>query len=223
ILAALVTAALAPVPAFAQDASTSPTRTMPWDSTVVVGWLAGHPSEPPQTGYRDDWFNAAQAGLVVGRHVTTHLKVEIELTTTTEGERFVEHFVNLPQVPYPVPFGSSEYSRVSELATALSYQFFDNQWVHPFVQVGAAVDLDRARSRTWAQSFFTGTSRQPANEVTVARDSESDTTQVNPRVLLAGGAKFYVNRRAFVRTDARLAAGQGGQHLSFRIGFGFDF
>ena len=43
------------------------------------------------------------------------------------------------------------------------------------------------------------------------------------RAILAAGAKLYVNRRTFVRTDARYGAGPRGQHLAFRIGVGWDF
>src|SRR5262245_9102915 len=85
VVAALVTAGLAPVPLSAQTSHPSPTVTTPWDGTVVVGLLSGHPEPPSDRGYADDWFNAAAVGGIFGRHLTPHVKAELELSTTSQG------------------------------------------------------------------------------------------------------------------------------------------
>ena len=160
----------------------------------------------------------------MGRHLTPHVKAEVELTTSTEGRRYVEHYIQVQGYPYPVPFGSEQFSRVHEIGMALTYQFFDNEWVHPFVQVGAAMDFDRVRSHTWAQSFYTGDPRQPGTQVVAAEETTTGaTTTVTARAVIGGGAKFYVTERMFVRTDARFATGARGQHFALRLGVGVDF
>ena len=63
----------------------------------------------PQPQLRDDWFNAADVGAVLGRHLTPHVKAELELATSTEGRRFIEHYVQVPNYPFPVPIGADQY------------------------------------------------------------------------------------------------------------------
>jgi len=61
----------------------------PWDAVFVAGVLAGRPDLDDPRDYRDAWFDTAQAGVVVGRHLSPNLKVEIELTTAAEGRQYV--------------------------------------------------------------------------------------------------------------------------------------
>ena len=191
---------------------------------MVVGLLSGRPDAPPDRGYLDDWFNSAQAGVLLGRHLTPHVKVEIELTTSTEGRRFVERYVRMPGYPSPVPLGADQFIAIREVGAAVTYQFFDNEWVHPFVQVGVVADFDRTRTHTWAQSFYPGDPRLPGSQVTVASDNDTGpVTVVSARGVVGAGAKFYVTPRVFVRTDGRFAAGARGQHLVLRAGVGVDF
>jgi hypothetical protein len=130
----------------------------------------------------------------------------------------------VPGYPQPVPLGADQFTQVREIGASLTYQFLDNEWVHPFLQVGVAVDFDRVRTRTWAQHFFTGDPRQPGTEVIVSDDrSTTPVTSTHARAVVGGGAKFYVTPRVFVRTDGRFAAGAGTRHLALRIGLGWDF
>lgn len=223
VVAVFVPAALTPAAVSAQTAAVDPTRTSPWDSTVVVGFLSGRPDRPDARAFADDWFNAAQAGVVLGRYFTPHVRTEIEFGTSTEGRRFVDQVISVPGLPYPVPLGSDEYSRLSEVSASFSYQFLENQWVHPFVQGGAAADFDRTRVHTYPQPYV-DRGRLPGNQITLATEHSTDpSTTVTARAILAAGAKLYVTHRMFVRTDARFGTGQRGQHVSFRIGIGWDF
>jgi hypothetical protein len=219
-----VTAGLSPVLVYAQTSQPSPTAATPWDSTVVVGLLSGRPQTTTERGYADDWFNAAEVGGILGRHLTPHAKIEIALSTSAEGRRFVERYVQPPSYPYPVPVGADQFTRVHEAGAALTYQFFENEWVHPFVQVGAVMDVERVRTHTWAQSFFTGDPRLPGTQVVVAQEGRTEpVTTIHGRAVVGAGAKFYLTPRVFVRTEGRFAAGAGGQHLALRAGVGVDF
>jgi hypothetical protein len=223
-IAVLVTAGLSPILAHAQTSQSSPTVATPWDSTVVVGLLSGRPEPASERGYADDWFNAAELGGILGRHLTPHAKIEVALSTSREGRRFVERYIQPPSYPFPVPLGTDEFTRVHEVGASFTYQFFENEWVHPFVQLGAGIDIERVRTHTWPQSFFTGDPRLPGSQVVVAREGETGpVTIIHGRAVVGAGAKFYVTPRVFVRTEGRFAAGGGGQHLSLRAGVGVDF
>jgi hypothetical protein len=218
-----VTAVLAPALAGAQAAPAPPPREPTWDTTAVVGLLSGHPPSPENRRYADEWFNSAQAGVQIGRHLTTHLKVEAEATTSSEGRRFVERYIRLPGVSYDVPYGSEQFSRVHEASIGVTYQFFENEWIHPFVHAGAALDINRERTHTWAQSFYSGDPRQPGSQVVFPEEARAETTTASASGIAGGGAKFYFTERAFVRADGRFAIGARRQHLALRLGIGVDW
>ena len=112
---------------------------------------------------------------------------------------------------------------MSRLDASLVWQFHDNQWVHPFVQVGAAVSWDRVLTRSWPQWVYVGGSR-PENRVVISEGGISDPrTTTDAGFLLGGGAKVYVSPRFFIRTDGRASFGRTGQALQLRAGFGIDF
>ena len=223
-ITAFVTAAALPGLAHAQPSPPSPTTATPWDSTIVVGLLSGRPEAPTSRSYSDDWFNAADVGAVLGRHLTPHVKAELELATSSEGRRFIEHYVQVPNYPFPVPIGADQYTRMHEVGASLTYQFFENEWVHPFVQVGAVMDFERVRTGTWPQGFFTGESRTPGSQVVVTGEgSTTPKTSIRGRGVVGAGAKFYVTPRVFIRTDGRFAIGTSGRHLLLRAGVGVDF
>jgi hypothetical protein len=222
---AFVTLSLSPGLAAAQSAtaSTPPTRTTPWDVTFMTGFLAGDSDIEETRGYRDDWFHTGQGGVTLGRHLSPHLKAEIEFTASGEGRQFVDRYVTLPGFPYPLPIGAEQHSSLRQIVASATWQFFDNEWIHPFVQAGIAADFDRVRTHTWRQEHFTGDPRLPGTRVVIAEERIDDPiTTTRARAVFGGGVKMYASPRIFVRTDGRLAIGRG-QHLTFRIGVGVDF
>jgi hypothetical protein len=113
---------------------------------------------------------------------------------------------------------------VRSLATAATWQFFDNEWVHPFVFAGLSADFDRTSVRVWPQHYYTGDPRVPGNQILVAAERhEGPHTTTRMRGLLGGGAKLYVLEHVFVRADGRLSIGARWQGVVFRIGGGVDF
>jgi hypothetical protein len=211
--------------ALSPDARAQPPRVTAWDSSAVTGLFLGHPGRLAGTdsGF-DDWYAAGTLGITVGRYLTPHLKAEAEFTTSGEGARYVQQFVQVPGAgPYPI--GSEQMLRTNGVGATLAWQFFDNQWVHPFVFGGLALDFDRTRVHTWAQSYYRGDPRVPGNELRIAEERTVDLgTSRRMRGMFGTGGKFYVSERTFFRTDARVAIdGESRGHLSFRVGFGMDF
>ena len=188
-----------------------------WDITGTASLLAGHTAVSDDFGYQDDWFHVAQAGVLVGRHLTRRLKLEFEAAGTNSGTQFKQRLVTIPGAPNPYPVSSEDTTSVRSLAGAVIWQFRDNEWVHPFLQAGVSADFDRIISRTW-EPFDYG---NPLPGVAQLRMEEATYRRV--RAVLGGGAKIYVSERAFVRTDGRFIVGRDRQHIVGRIGFGVDF
>lgn len=209
----------------AADAGAQTTADIPkWDFAASTGVFVGHPGEPSGIGHYDDWYHTATLGLTAGRYLTPHLKVEGEFTISGEGSRYVQRTIDVPGIG-PRPVGAEQMLRTNSVSGALVWQFFDNQWVHPFVMAGATLDLDRERVHTWAQSYYRGDPRLPGSEVVISADRVDDLgTRATVRGLIGGGAKLYVAPRAFFRADTRLALGESTRgHVAFRLGFGVDF
>ena len=192
-----------------------------WDVTATGGLFAGYtPREDGPGGYQELWFQNVQGGVILGRHLTPHLKVEIEATGTTDGRQHRQTIVNVPGYPYPYPVGSELSTSVRSIAVAATWQFGRNEWVHPFVQVGLSTDFDRVTTRTWEQ-FLYGDRGTPPQRAVEERTERETSTHV--RAVLGGGAKVYFGPRGFVRTDARWTFDSKRHNIAMRVGVGVDF
>jgi hypothetical protein len=195
-----------------------------WDVAGIAGLFAAHSPEPQMRGYHEDWFHTGQGGVIIGRHFTPNLKLEFEAMRTGNGTQHIERYVSIPGYAFPYPVGSKAHKSIASIGTTVTWQFFENQWAHPFVQAGVAAEFDRRVVNTWAQQFYSGDPRQGGTVINVAeRRIEGPDTTTAARAVVGGGVKMYVSPRLFVRTDGRAALSPRRQHVSFRIGFGADF
>jgi opacity protein-like surface antigen len=223
VLSVLIIVAIWPASSVAQPVA-QPTDSSPWDVTAVAGFLGSRPDLPTGDRYQDQWDQTGQGGLIVGRHLSPHFKAELELTAGAESRLYVQRFARVPNIPQLVPYASERLSTVREISALASWQFFDNEWVHPFVQAGVGAVFERVRWRTWGQSIYVGDPRFPGSQVTVAQDRvEGPETTTIAHALVGAGAKFYVADNAFVRTDGRGGISGKRHHVSLRVGFGLDF
>jgi hypothetical protein len=193
-----------------------------WDVSAFAGVFAGGVPSERDEPYADDWFHTGQAGGVVGRHITRHLKVELEAAGTGGGAQFVQQFVTVPGLSFPYPVGSEVTTSVRSIVGAVTWQFFDNEWVHPFVTTGVAVDFERRSIHVWEQRYYPGDPRAGSVLIAAERRDGSHTTRVL-RGLFGGGVKLYVHEKAFIRADGRLSLGANPANIALRIGAGLDF
>ncbi len=192
-----------------------------WDVAGAGGFLAGYtPRQDDATGYQDLWFQNVQGAAIIGRHLSTHLKLEVEASFTSRGTQFRERQVSVPGYPSAYYIGSEVFTQVRSVGAAVTYQFGRNEWVHPFVQAGVSADFDRQTVRTWEQFVYSNT-RLPPQRIFEER-IEGPTTVRALRAVIGGGAKLYVTERTFVRTDSRWSFGRDRHHWAARIGFGVD-
>lgn len=209
---------------FLADRPSAIAQSLPgWDASVVAGGLVADRDMPATVAYRQ-WFHTGTVGIVAGRYWSPHFKSEIEFSTSGEDDRYISRYVGVSTAQYSPTFGSEQFLRVQEVSATAVWQFFENQWVHPFLQGGLTMDFETSRLHTWPQSYYTGDPRTPANRVVLAEErTEGPTSSSELRGVVGGGAKFYLAPRVFLRTDARVTLGRSGRHATFRGGFGVDF
>lgn len=195
-----------------------------WDVAGSAGVLGSHAPDLGSRRYVDDWVHVAQVGLIVGRYLSSHLKVELDASATTAGRQYVEWQVNVPGFPYPYPLVAELTTSVRSLGAALTWQFGDNDWVHPFVRGGVSADFERQHMRTWDQVIYAPDPSGVSLPLRVTGPAAvGPTTTANARLTAGAGAKFYVSSRAFVRTEGAVAYRPSRVNATLRIGFGVDF
>jgi hypothetical protein len=219
--------AVIPIFGSAADAaaqSLGPPSRLAWDTSVMTGLFVGHPADVAPGDHFDDWYHSGTLAITAGRYLTRHLKAESEITLSREGKRYFHQIVQVPGVG-AVPVAGEQMVRTNGVSANLVWQFLDNQWVHPFVFGGAALDFDRTRVRARQQFYYRGDPRVPGNQIAVSTDRTDHLgTTKRARGIIGTGVKIYMSPRAFVRTDARVGVGgDDSGHVAFRFGFGVDF
>lgn len=193
-----------------------PTR---WDAAGQVTWLGANKSDIGAQW--DDWYNAAAGGVAGGYYFTPHLRTDIHAAFSTEGHIYGEERtpIPVPGQPFPIFRAREHYFQTATLGAGVSYQFFENQWVHPFVGAGLEVVHERHRSVV-PQQFVP--SREP---FPVVLPAEAGVTQITwgARPFVTGGFKAYVSERTFIRTDLRTSfSTRGVAHVAWSTGIGVD-
>jgi hypothetical protein len=211
--------AVAASTAFAQSVPITPPGAKRWDAAVSVGWLGGNKSDIGEDW--NDWYDTFAASVDAGRYWGPHLKTEAGFTFTTDGTVFSHEVIPLPGQPYPVFIPREHRFRLRAATVSAAWQFFENQWVHPFLLAGAQFGSERERSVSRNDGFYGIDPRAP---VAAPPAPPVDRTRFSVRPFAGGGAKFYVNERGFLRTDVTLAWDGGGiAQAAWRAGIGIDF
>jgi hypothetical protein len=185
------------------------------DVAVVTGWIHAQRDELPNV--HRTTYSERLGALLVGIYWTEHLKTEIEGGGSGQHQLFGSERIELGR-GFARNIYRNHHVSARTLSVTQSWQFFHNTWVHPFV--GAGIDLDWQRRRTEVETFLT-TPTSYFNDRERLPDEVERSVKV--RGALATGFKFYVSRRAFVRTDLRISLHDGFDAIRWRIGGGMDF
>jgi len=189
-----------------------------WDATGQFALLNRYRSDLSQW---NQWYAAPAVDGTAGRYWTPHFKTEFEIGTARRGGIDVEESAFVPGSPILFPRYREHALQETTLGATAMYQFFDNQWVHPFVGIGAELVRERDRADAFPPTTFRPT---PAGSFIVPALPAIDTVSYSVRPLVTGGFKFYVAPNAFVRTEVRTAVSTDrGLALQWRGGIGFDF
>jgi len=216
-IAALLTASTAT----AQDAPAAPVLTLTpadasrWDAYGHLTWLGRHVHQP-----FDPWYEVATGGATVGYYWTSHLKAELDVSTSTQGQTYWVEPV--PPFPGVSSFVTSDHEfRLTTVSAALNAQFFENTWFHPFV--GAGIELTREREHIERTTSIV-IPRDPRVPPAISPPQVETKTRYVGRPFVGAGFKVYVSERAFSRTDLRTSwSSDGLTTLAWRNGIGFDF
>ncbi len=207
--------------ATAQDAPRTPTLTRTptdasrWDTYGHLTWLGAH-----QHQSFDPWYEVAAGGATVGHYWTPHLKAELDVSTSTQGQTYwVEPVPPFPAVPSFVT--SYHEFRLTTVAAALNAQFFENTWFHPCV--GAGIELTREREHIERTTSIV-IPRDPRSPPATALPQTETKTRYVGRPFVGAGFKVYMSERVFIRTEVRTSwSSDGLGTLAWRNGVGFDF
>ena len=166
------------------------------------------------------WLPAAAGTLEVGRYWTSHLKTEM-------GVVFLNSHEDGGQETVVVPTGQTAYTfvtstvRQTQLVFAGTHQFGENDFVHPYLTVGARVGLFDIHSIRAQSAYVYANNVSKYYEIPTL---EKDLAGVLVRPYVALGSKSYFSERSFVKPEVMLAFNHRGLgQYSLRLAFGVDF
>lgn len=219
--ALLALAVCLPASAAAQESApileTAPAQFTRWDVSGHVSWVGERrPADEPVQ--RDRWFGVAAGGASAGYYWTPHLKTELDITTSNEGEDSTFVTIAVPGQTAPLFVQREHETRFTTASAGLIGQFFENAWFHPFVSAG----LDLVRER---EHIETVPPPVPPRGPTLTPATASETrVRYTGRPYAGVGFKAYISERAFFRTDLRTSwSSDGLSSLGWRSGVGVDF
>jgi hypothetical protein len=193
-----------------------------WDAAASIGLLSANPA-PADDPYGGDWYFEGRYAASIGRYWTEHLKTELELMTSTEGERHVQHYSTVPGVPPFYTYTAHERHTLRQVSGRMVWQFFDNAWVHPYVFGGVSVDADRREIFVPPQYYYPDP-RSPASQLIAAPTANGAPETIRRVGVNAGvGAKIYITRNGFFNAALVVSHAKPARTASIVGGFGIDF
>jgi len=208
--------------AAAQNLPASPSRSLVpavfprWDLSGSVGLLNIASDDTGRS--RRGWDQKFEYRADLGRYWTTHLRTELSAGTSSQWDDF--EVTPLPGLggPAPIYAYTNVERRLTTVAPAVTWQFRENSFLHPYVSGGVKVGLLHEHRVRTPDAFRFGGQAQ------VAPPLDERTTTVLARPFIAGGFKSYLSRSAFVRTEGRVGLGSTEpRQVSLLAGVGFDF
>ena len=186
-----------------------------WDATGSLGLLVVSAGDTGASW--DGWEQKADYRLDVGRYWTPHLKTEVAFSTSNPSRDYDTVRLVVPGVA--AAFAYDEIDRqLYTVAPALTWQFFENNFVHPYVSGGVKIGI--LQEHRYRPAI---TQRSGAISYSVPAVDERRTL-LQARPFVAGGFKSYISRAVFVRTEGRVAFSQDGvRQVSMMAGAGVDF
>lgn len=212
------TSAKASVDRPADDATKQPR----WDVNLGIGAMVAQPGDFSR-GYYDDWYSAGRYSVGVGYYWTEHLKTEIEFATSNEGSRYVQEVVRVPGTSIVQPIGVEQFHRLQQTSVRLVWQFFDNAWVHPYLNAGGVFDADRQRAHSLEQFYYPADPRTTPPIRIPPVVNPGTTWEYSGGVTVGGGSKFYVSTNSYINTGMQLSWAKPSTTVTFLAGFGVDF
>jgi hypothetical protein len=192
------------------------------DVNLNVGTFGVRPDRADPRNY-DDWYSEGRYAASIGYYWTENLETEFEFATSGEGRQYIQEFVRVSAVPNAYSVSIEKFHRLQQTSLRMVWQFFDNTWVHPYVNGGVVLDINRSRQYAPPQYYY------PGNPVTtppvLVRPDVTPGTEYDYRASFAfgGGAKFFVSPNSYINTGAQLSLGDQFKTITLLAGFGMEF
>lgn len=212
-----LTAAITLIATMAGAQTAGSTPVMPdWDVTFSLGVLSSSPKDEGENHDETVWHG--EALLDVGHYWTQHVKTEAGISFLNQREDYDFEAFPVPGLPGGGYSVTQKSIRMALITPALTYQFGENAFAHPYVSAGARIALLDTHSSRDAQTIT-------QNRTTYSIPSLNRTDSiVAVRPVVAAGFKSYFNERTFIRTEVQASIGADHRaHPAARVGFGFDF
>lgn len=210
--------------ASAQGTETKAPRMPLWDASGAVALHNIRASDAHGGEDQFDWWEPQwETGVQAGRYLTPHLKVEMGVRGPMQYDFYESAQVPAPGLSGGVAFASIDrHVRLVSFAPGVTWQFFENRFVHPYVSAGVSFDVAEIHRSRDAHTVSVSRSNTTIRYSVPAVDTRE--TLVDARPFLAAGTKSYFNRHWFVRPEAHVAlAGSRVGQVSLRLGVGVDF
>lgn len=191
-----------------------------WD--VAVGGTIHFDREVasnPADVYGSDWDGGVAVQVDAGRYWNSHLKTEVSFTALTDRREGGTDYIPVPGgVAYS--FLSTDIGR-KQVGAAVTYQFLENVFAHPYVSAGVRTTLHNSHTVRSPTAYLSGPSGGTSYQLPPFESRDRD---VLTRPYVAAGFKSYFNERSFIRSELSTAyADSGISQWTIRLGFGMDF
>ena len=193
-----------------------PAASTRWDAAAHVTWLGER--RAAESFEWDRWLGVASGGASIGFYWTSHLKTEVDVSSSSEGKAYSVEIIPVPGLTTPLFVQRDHETRFTTASAGLTGQFFENAWFHPFVSAGLEIVREREHIETIPPPV-------PPRGSAVSPPPESETrVGYSGRPYVASGFKLYLSDHAFIRTDLRTSwSSHGLAALGWRSGVGVDF
>jgi len=190
-----------------------------WDAAGQLALLNRNKSDLSSW---DQWYSAAAVNGSAGYYWTPHFKTEFEIGTAGAGTIDGDEAIPVPGSTFPFPRYRDHRLNETTFGGAAIFQFFDNQWIHPFIGAGAELVREHHVADALPAQTIRFSTAVPMLQLPAVPAIDSVTYAARP--LVTGGAKFYIAPRAFLRTEVRTAFSTTRPlAIEWRGGVGFDF
>ena len=187
------------------------------DVSIALGWSG---AEHNIRGHdRRRWHGSLLVAASGGHYWTDHLKTEVDFSWASPRDRDIYETLERQG---GFTYALSDYGAHDlRLGVVQLFQFGRNDWVHPYVGVGA--DLVRRQAtltRDRQSRVIYLQNRSVPVEIPAATER---TTTTFAEAVVKTGLKMYATEQVFFNTELKLGVRRDVDHVVWKFGMGFDF
>jgi len=187
-----------------------------WDTAFSLGMITNSAKDEGDESDRSSIH--AEARFDIGHYWAQHVKMEAGVSFLNRWDDYDYEIIPVPGLRGGGYSYTARTMRMTTVTPMFTYQFFENQFVHPYLSAGARIGLLETHFARLPQTF----TQQGFTYSVSAIDRTDSTVMVRP--VVAAGCKSYFNERVFMRSEGQvLFDRRGNPFVSLRAGVGIDF